>query len=112
MKLEFHDWTFRLVNRLSTTLFLGLALQRIGNLSSEADQIPPGLMLGALPVARDDGVDERRTRVPHEARQIKAAEGHAEEEVAAVPICLAAVCTKRRPGEFVQHHVTATVASP
>ena len=97
---------------LSTTLFLGLALERICNLSSEADQIPPGRMLGALPVASDDGVDERCARVPHEARQITAAEGHAEEEVAAIPICLAAVGAKRRPGELVQHLVAAPVASP
>ena len=56
------------MNRLSTTLFSGLALEHIGDLSSEADQVVPGLMLGGLPISGDDGADERRARVPHEPR--------------------------------------------
>jgi len=47
-----------------------LALEHIGYLLSEPDEVLPGLMLGGLPIPGDDGVDERRARVPHEPRQI------------------------------------------
>lgn len=97
---------------LSVTLFLGLAFEHIGDLASEADQVLSGRMLGGLPVFGDDRVEECRARPPHEPRQIAPAEGHTQEEVAAVPIGLAAVGAERRPGEPVQHLVAATVASP